>query len=214
MKDRRFQHQQHQPSRGEPPQLASRGPARRRMPSGTQSGRHRVPGGRNPAAGYHAVWRGEKRWNGVAILARWAPVVTRVDLPGDTSDGQCRYLEAAVNGVLVASIYAPNGNPQPGPKYDYKLAWLERLNAHGAENSTRPERPWCWRETTTSCRPISTSIRRRPGIATPCCSHRVAQRMGGRPRVCRADFAQAAISNDRTKFSNAWPPRSFQWRKE
>jgi exodeoxyribonuclease III len=73
-------------------------------------------------AGYHAAWRGEKRWNGVAILARWVPVVTRVDLPGDASDGQCRYLEAAVNGVLVASIYAPNGNPQPGPKFDYKLA--------------------------------------------------------------------------------------------
>ena len=84
-------------------------------------------------AGYHAVWRGEKRWNGVAILARWAPVVTRMDLPGDVSDGQCRYLEAAVNGVLVASIYAPNGNPQPGPKFDYKLAWLKRLNAHAAE---------------------------------------------------------------------------------
>ena len=85
------------------------------------------------AAGYHAVWRGEKRWNGVAILSRWTPVATRVDLPADASDGQCRYLEAAVNGVLVASIYAPNGNPQPGPKFDYKLAWLERLNAHAAE---------------------------------------------------------------------------------
>ena len=84
-------------------------------------------------AGYQAVWRGEKRWNGVAILARWTPVVTRMDLPGDTADGQCRYLEAAVNGVLVASIYAPNGNPQPGPKFDYKLAWLKRLNAHAAE---------------------------------------------------------------------------------
>ena len=84
-------------------------------------------------AGYHAVWRGEKRWNGVAILARWTPVVTRMDLPGDASDGQCRYLEAAINGVLVASIYAPNGNPQPGPKFDYKLAWLKRLNAHAAE---------------------------------------------------------------------------------
>ena len=84
-------------------------------------------------AGYHAVCRGEARWNGVAILARWAPIVTRMDLPGDTADGQCRYLEAAVNGVLVASIYAPNGNPQPGPKFDYKLAWLKRLNAHAAE---------------------------------------------------------------------------------
>jgi exodeoxyribonuclease III len=69
------------------------------------------PAGAIQQAGYHAVWHGEKRWNGVAILARWAPVMTRVDLPGDASDGQCRYLEAAVNGVLVASIYAPNGNP-------------------------------------------------------------------------------------------------------
>jgi hypothetical protein len=84
-------------------------------------------------AGYHAVWRGEKRWNGVAILSRWAPVVTRMSLLGDASDGQCRYLEAAINGVLVASIYAPNGTLQPGPKFDYKLAWLKRLNAHAAE---------------------------------------------------------------------------------
>jgi exodeoxyribonuclease III len=84
-------------------------------------------------AGYHAVCRGEKRWNGVAILARWPPVVTRMDLPGDTADEQRRYLEAAINGVLVASIYAPNGNPQPGPKFDYKLAWLKRLNAHASE---------------------------------------------------------------------------------
>jgi exodeoxyribonuclease III len=84
-------------------------------------------------AGYHAVWRGEQRWNGVAILARWAPVVTRMELPGDAADAQCRYLEAAVNGVLVASIYAPNGNPQPGPKFDYKLAWLRRLTSHAGE---------------------------------------------------------------------------------
>jgi exodeoxyribonuclease III len=84
-------------------------------------------------AGYHAVYRGERSWNGVAILARWAPVVTRANLPGDEGDRQCRYLEAAVNGVLIASIYAPNGNPQPGPKFDYKLAWLKRLNAHVAE---------------------------------------------------------------------------------
>jgi hypothetical protein len=62
-------------------------------------------------AGYHAVWRGEKRWNGVAILAQWTPVMSRVDLPGDASGGQCRDLEGAVNGVLVASAYAPNGTP-------------------------------------------------------------------------------------------------------
>src|SRR3984885_3601978 len=84
-------------------------------------------------AGYHAVWRGEKRWNGVAILARWAPVVTRIDLPGNDADRQCRYLEWPINAGSVASIYAPNGNPQPGPKFDYKLAWLKRLNAHADE---------------------------------------------------------------------------------
>jgi DNA polymerase-1 len=84
-------------------------------------------------AGYHAVYHGERSWNGVGILARWVPVVTRIDLPGDDGDRQCRYLEAAVTGVLVASIFAPNGNPQPGSKFDYKLAWLERLHVHALE---------------------------------------------------------------------------------
>src|SRR5581483_11835603 len=79
-------------------------------------------------AGYGALWRGQKTWNGVAILARDAePVEVRTELPGDSDDTQSRYIEAAVNGVLIASIYAPNGNPQPGPKFDYKLAWLKRL---------------------------------------------------------------------------------------
>ena len=85
--------------------------------------------------GYEAAWRGQKSWNGVAILAR-SDVVTRTELPGDPADGQARYLEAAVNGVLVASLYAPNGNPNPGPKFDYKLAWMERLIAHAAELHT------------------------------------------------------------------------------
>lgn len=86
------------------------------------------------AAGYGAVWRGQSAWNGVAILARGAePVLTRTELPGDPADAQSRYIEAAVEGVLVASLYAPNGNPQPGPKFDYKLAWSERLIAHAAQ---------------------------------------------------------------------------------
>jgi exodeoxyribonuclease-3 len=86
------------------------------------------------AGGYGAVWQGQRTWNGVAILARDAvPVLTRTGLPGDPADAQARYIEAAVQGVLVASIYAPNGNPQPGPKFTYKLAWHERLNAHAAE---------------------------------------------------------------------------------
>jgi exodeoxyribonuclease-3 len=84
--------------------------------------------------GYQAVWRGERSWNGVAILARdREPVVTRECLPGDADDCQARYIEAAVNGVLIASIYLPNGNPQPGPKFNYKLAWFERLTKHAAE---------------------------------------------------------------------------------
>ena len=85
-------------------------------------------------AGYGAVWRGQKTWNGVAILARGCePIVTRHELPGDPDDRQARYIEAAVNGVILTSLYAPNGNPQPGPKFDYKLAWMERLLAHAKE---------------------------------------------------------------------------------
>ena len=81
--------------------------------------------------GYASAWVGQKTWNGVAILVRGTePVVTRTALPGDAADTQSRYIEAAVNGVLVASLYAPNGNPQPGPKFDYKLAWLARLARH------------------------------------------------------------------------------------
>lgn len=85
-------------------------------------------------AGYGAVWRGEPSWNGVAILARGAePVLTADELPGDPEDRQARYIEAAVNGVVIACLYAPNGNPQPGPKFDYKLNWGERLISHAAE---------------------------------------------------------------------------------
>lgn len=84
--------------------------------------------------GYGAVWRGQRSWNGVAILARGRePILVRNELPGDPADTQSRYIEAAVNGVLVASIYLPNGNPQPGPKFNHKLAWFERLIARAAE---------------------------------------------------------------------------------
>jgi exodeoxyribonuclease III len=92
------------------------------------------PGQAIERAGYGAVWQGEKTWNGVAILARNAsPIITLRSLPGDPEDKQSRYIEAAVNGILFASIYLPNGNPQPGPKFDYKLAWFRRLYDH-AEN--------------------------------------------------------------------------------
>jgi len=84
--------------------------------------------------GYDAVWQGERSWNGVAILARnHVPVLTCTSLPGNPEDDQARYIEAAVQGVLITSIYLPNGNPQPGPKFNYKLAWFERLTAHAAE---------------------------------------------------------------------------------
>ena len=73
---------------------------------------------------------GQRTYNGVAILARTEPHPTRTTLPGDPADAQSRYVEAAVSGILVTSIYAPNGNPQPGPKFDYKLAWMKRLLAH------------------------------------------------------------------------------------
>jgi exodeoxyribonuclease-3 len=85
-------------------------------------------------AGYRAVWRGQKSWNGVAILSRKSePVLTRTALPGDKDDAEARYIEAAISGILIACLYLPNGNPQPGPKFDYKLAWFKRLRAHAAK---------------------------------------------------------------------------------
>jgi exodeoxyribonuclease-3 len=85
-------------------------------------------------AGYGAIWHGQKSWNGVAILARDAePLETRRGLPGDPDDSHSRYIEAAVRGLLIGCIYLPNGNPAPGPKFDYKLRWFERLTAHATE---------------------------------------------------------------------------------
>jgi exodeoxyribonuclease III len=82
-------------------------------------------------AGYRAIWHGQKSWNGVAILARGTdPVETRRGLPGDPDDTHSRYIEAAVDGLLVGCLYLPNGNPAPGPKFDFKLRWFSRLAAH------------------------------------------------------------------------------------
>jgi exodeoxyribonuclease III len=84
-------------------------------------------------AGYHALWHGQKSWNGVAILARsGVPLEVRRGLPGDPEDIHSRYIEAEVDGVVVGCLYLPNGNPAPGPKLDYKLRWFERLTAHAA----------------------------------------------------------------------------------
>lgn len=82
-------------------------------------------------AGYGAIWHGQRAWNGVALLAKGSmPVESRRGLPGDPSDAQSRYIEAAVHGIVVAALYLPNGNPQPGPKFDYKIAWMQRLARH------------------------------------------------------------------------------------
>ena len=84
-------------------------------------------------AGYGAIWHGQKSWNGVAILARGkAPGETRRGLPGDPDDTHSRYIEAEIEGMTVGCLYLPNGNPAPGPKFDYKLAWLARLNRYAA----------------------------------------------------------------------------------
>jgi exodeoxyribonuclease-3 len=94
------------------------------------------------AAGYEAIWHGQRSWNGVAILVRGATAATerRRALPGDPSDEHSRYVEADVGDLVVGCLYLPNGNPQPGPKFDYKLSWFERLITHAAElvTSDRP----------------------------------------------------------------------------
>ena len=85
-------------------------------------------------AGYSAIWHGQSRWNGVAILSRVGePVETRRGLPDDPDRSQSRYIEAAVCGLLIGNLYLPNGNPWPGPKFDYKLAWMDRLHAHARD---------------------------------------------------------------------------------
>jgi exodeoxyribonuclease-3 len=85
-------------------------------------------------AGYGAIWHGQKSWNGVAVLARGtAPLEIRRGLPGEEEDPHSRYVEAAVDGLVIGCLYLPNGNPAPGPKFDYKLRWFERLTAHAAE---------------------------------------------------------------------------------
>lgn len=82
-------------------------------------------------AGYGAIWQGQRSWNGVALLAKGAqPIESRRGLPGDPDDSQSRYIEAAIHGIIVGALYLPNGNPQPGPKFDYKLAWMARLARH------------------------------------------------------------------------------------
>lgn len=90
-------------------------------------------------AGYGAIWHGQKSYNGVAILARGVePVEVRRVLPGDPEDLHSRYIEASVSGIVIGCLYLPNGNPAPGPKFDYKLKWLERFTQHAAELVSSP----------------------------------------------------------------------------
>ncbi len=91
-------------------------------------------------AGYQAIWHGQKSWNGVAILARGEEPaeICRV-LPGDVEDEHSRYIEASIKGIRVACLYLPNGNPAPGPKFDYKLKWIERFLLHASELANSPE---------------------------------------------------------------------------
>lgn len=94
----------------------------------------RFPADAIERAGYASIWHGQKSWNGVAILSRVGdPVETRRGLPGDPNDLHSRYIEAAVCGLLIGNLYLPNGNPWPGPKFDYKLAWMDRLHLHAQE---------------------------------------------------------------------------------
>ena len=82
-------------------------------------------------AGYQSIWHGQKSWNGVAILSKIGmPAEIRRVLPGDPEDAQSRYIEADINGVRICCLYLPNGNPAPGPKFDYKISWMDRLLAH------------------------------------------------------------------------------------
>lgn len=94
----------------------------------------RFPATAIEAAGYGAVWHGQKSWNGVAILAKGnIPLLTRKGLPGDLADDQSRYIEAVIDGMVIGNLYLPNGNPYPGPKFDYKINWFKRLQDYAAE---------------------------------------------------------------------------------
>jgi exodeoxyribonuclease-3 len=97
----------------------------------------RFPAAALMEAGYHAIWHGQKSWNGVAILSRYGEIQeTRRGLDGEPEDLHSRYIEAFINGVVIGCLYLPNGNPYPGPKFDYKLRWFDRLYAHAAKLQT------------------------------------------------------------------------------
>lgn len=121
------------------------------------------------AARYESLVVGQKSWNGVAVLARGTtPIVIRRAFPGGAKDFHARYFEAAASGIIVAGLYAPNGKPYPGPKFDYKVAWMERLVEH-AKGLWEPGIPSSSLGTSTSFRPTSTCIRPRATTTMRCC---------------------------------------------
>jgi Endonuclease/Exonuclease/phosphatase family len=123
-------------------------------------------------AGYHSIWHGQKTWNGVVILARKTkPILIRDSLPGDPNDKQSRYIEAAIRGILIGCIYLPNGNPQPGPKFHYKLEWFKRLSAH-AEWLLAQDVPTALAGDFNVAPPHRTSIQRGRGITMRSCSRK------------------------------------------
>ena len=124
------------------------------------------------SAGYGSIWHGQKSWNGVAILARGAePMETRRGLPGDPDDTHSRYIEAAIDGIIVGCLYLPNGNPVPGPKFDYKLRWFERL-MDTPKASLRATNGSCSRAIITLCRPILMCTPPNAGLMTRCFGRR------------------------------------------
>ena len=129
------------------------------------------------SAGYKAAVVGQKSYNGVAILARQEPEVILERLPGDESDEQARYLEARVDGLRVATIYLPNGNPVASDKFGYKLDWMARLRRR-IEDCCPWRSPSSWAATTTSFRKTGTATTPRPGPTTPCSSRRAAPPSG------------------------------------
>ena len=166
--------------------MARRDEPRHRLPAGAEDLGRDLPGRGLRDAGYSAVWHGQKGFNGVAVLARGDEVERRRGLPGDPDDTHSRYLEASAHGIVVASIYLPNGNPQPGPKFDYKLAWFERLGRARGEPDRRATQRSCWPATTTSSPPTrsATSTRRARTRTTPCCSRsRAAYQAAARHRA-------------------------------
>ncbi len=148
--------------------LAGRGEGRRRLPAGTEGAGREVSPERQSAPGTVRSRHGQKPLNGVAVLVRdQDPRETRPGLPGDPDDSRSRYIEAAIDGIVVGCLYLPNGNPAPGPKFDDKLRWFERLHAY-ADELLELDVPVALVGNFNVCRQTSTSTSRSGGWTTRC----------------------------------------------